>query len=389
MSATIYCGRGNHIPYADYMDLINLSFGFTTPETQFLGLLPKCYREQYRPQDQNYVVTEDGVLTAAVGAYDHEIVVCGRRLPCRGIGNVAVHPDHRSKGYMKLAMNKSLEDMISDGIVLSTLGGRRQRYQYFGYDKAGTLYQFSISLDNIRHTFGNFDAPYTVRIVTDPADSVIDEILKITEDRPFNPIRARETYLDIANTWKAKLLAFADPTDGDRFMGYCIMDGGNSMSELRLAEGADLMKVIRSVFVLLDSGFTVNLPAYQAEYVAALSPIAEGSAIHASMMFNVLNYEAAVEAFMALKLTYASIPDGSVTLRIHGYAGDETLRITVKEGKHTVESLPATEAFDLELTHLQATELLFAPVSGFRETRSPLLRAWFPLPIWMYRADEV
>ena len=294
MSATIYCGRGNHIPYADYMDLINLSFGFTTPETQFLGLLPKCYREEYRPQDQNYVVTEDGVLTAAVGAYDHEITVCGRRLPCRGIGNVAVHPDHRSKGYMKLAMNKSLEDMISDGIVLSTLGGRRQRYQYFGYDKAGTLYQFSISRDNIRHTFGNFDAPYTVRIVTDPADSVIDEILKITEDRPFSPIRARETYLDIANTWKAKLLAFADPTDGDRFMGYCIMDGGNSMSELRLAEGADLMKVIRSVFVLLDSGFTVNLPAYQAEYVAALSPIAEGSAIHASMMFNVLNYEAAV-----------------------------------------------------------------------------------------------
>ena len=389
MAPNIYCGRGNHIPYADYMDLINLSFSFFPPETQFLGLLPKCYREQYRPQDQNYVVTEDGVLTAAVGAYDHEIVVCGRRLPCRGIGNVAVHPDHRSKGYMKLAMNKSLEDMISDGIVLSTLGGRRQRYQYFGYDKAGPLYQFSISRDNIRHTFGNFDPPYTIREVIDPADPVIDEIMAITEGQPFVPVRPRETYLDIANTWKAKLLVFADPAKDGRFAGYCIMDGGKSMSELRLAEGADLMNVIRTVYALLDSSYTVNVPAYQSEFIAALSPIAEGTAIHSSMMFNILNYAAAVEAFMALKLTYAELPDGCITLRIHGFAGDETLRITVKEGKHTVETLDASAPADCELTHLQATELLFAPVSGRRETMAPLLRAWFPLPAWMYHADEV
>ena len=389
MSANIYCGRGNHIPYADYMDLINLSFGFTTPETQFLGLLPKCYRERYRPQDQNYVVTEDGVLTAAVGAYDHEIVVCGRHLPCRGIGNVAVHPDHRSKGYMKLAMNKSLEDMISDGIVLSTLGGRRQRYQYFGYDKAGTLYQFSISRDNIRHTFGNFDAPYALREVTDPADPVIREIMKLTETAPYAPVRAHETYLDISNTWKAKLICVTDPSADDRFVGYCIMDGGNTLSEVRLVEGGEIMSLIRSVFAYLNCGFSVNLPAYQSEYITALSPIAEGSAIHASMMFNILNYTAAIEAFMALKLTNATLPDGTATLRIHGFAGDETIRITVKDGKHTVESVHADTAVDLELNHLQATEILFAPVSGQRETLSPLLRAWFPLPIWMYRADEV
>ena len=389
MEKNVYCGRGNHIPYADYMDLINLTFGFTSPETQFLGLLPKLYREEYRPQDQNYVVTEDGVLTAAVGAFDHEIIVCGRRLPCRGIGNVAVHPDHRSKGHMKLAMNKSLEDMIADGIVLSTLGGRRQRYQYFGFDKAGTLYRFSISRDNIRHTFGNFDAPYAIREVTDPADPVIGEIIQLTETSPYTPVRSPETYLDIAHTWKARLLVFADPSEGDRFVGYCIMDGDNTLSEVRLTEDGDIMSLIRTVFAYLDGGFSVSLPAYQSKYVSALTPIAEGSAVHPSMMYNILNYAAAVEAFMALKLTYAPLPDGQVTLLIRGYAGDETIRITVEEGKHTVESLPAGTAADMELSHLQAIEVLFAPVSGIRETLSPLMRAWFPLPAWMYRADEV
>jgi hypothetical protein len=38
---------------------------------------------------------------------------------------------------MQIAMKKALGDMVSDGIVLSTLAGHRQRYQYFGYEKSG------------------------------------------------------------------------------------------------------------------------------------------------------------------------------------------------------------------------------------------------------------
>ena len=388
MEKKLYCGRGNAVPYDELMSVLNTSFGFLTPVTEFLGLLPKLYREQYRPQDQNWVVTEDGVLAAAIGAYDHEIIVCGRRLPCRGIGNVAVHPDYRKKGYMKTAMNQAIADMVSDGIVLSTLGGRRQRYQYFGYDKAGPAYQFSISRDNIRHTYGDTPAPFAVRRVTDPTDPAIDEIIRLTEGSRYIPIRDRANYLDIANTWKAHLLVLTDPADSDRFVGYCICDGG-SLSELRVARNEDFMGLVRSVFACLDKGFTVTLPAFETELVRAISLIAEGLSVYPSMMYNILNYAATIEAFMALKLTYTTLPDGEMTLFIHGHVGDEHIRITVKDGKHTV--LPVTEdtAADMELTHLEATELLFGCISSARETASELARLWFPLPLWMYRADEV
>ena len=388
MDKSIYCGRGNAVPYDELMSVLNTAFGFFTPETEFLGLLPKLYREQYRPQDQNWVVTEDGVLTAAIGAYDHEIVVCGRRLPCRGIGNVAVHPDHRRKGYMKLAMNQAISDMVQDGIVLSTLGGRRQRYQYFGYDKAGPAYHFSISRDNIHHTYGDAPAPFAVREVTDPADPVIDEILALTEQGRFIPVRNRATYLDIANTWKARLLVLTDPAEDNRFVGYCICDGG-ALSELRVVRNEDFMGLVRSVFACLDKGFTVYIPSYETEQIKAISLIAEGIAIHPSMMYLILNYTATIEAFMALKLTYTTLPDGELTLLIHGHAGDERIRIAVKEGKHTVERIHEETPVDLELGHLEATELLFGCISATRETASALIRAWFPLPLWMYRADEV
>ncbi len=386
MSKKIYCGRGTQVPYADYMDLINVSFGFTTPETQFLGLLPKLYKEECRPQDQNYVVIEDGVLTTAVGAYDHAIAVCGRRLPCRGIGNVAVHPDHRSKGYMKDAMIASLQDMIRDGIVLSTLGGRRQRYLYFGYDKAGSTFNFHISRDNLRHVFGDLSAPYTVREVTDPADPIIDSILALNGASPVDPLRPRDRYLDIANSWKARLLVILD---GERFVGYCISVGDSTVTEIHVVSDDEFMPAIRSIFALKGDGFSVNLSAHQISYRRDLSPIAEGMSLGPSMHFNILNYKAAVDAFLALKLTYEALPEGAVSLLIHGYAGDERIRVSVKGGEGSVESIDAAAPVDYELTHPEAISFLFSPFSPLREAAGDLCKLWFPLPICMFHADEV
>lgn len=387
MNDTIYCGRGNHIPYNDYMDLINLSFGFSTPETQFLGLLPKLYREEYRPQDQNYVVTENGVLTAAVGAYNHVVIVCGHRLPCRGIGNVAVHPDHRSKGYMKAAMIASLEDMKKDGIVISTLGGRRQRYLYFGYDKAAPLYSYSITRDNIRHVFGDFNSPYTVKEILDPKDPLIDSILELNQHYPVIPVRSRDRYLDIANSWKAKLMVFMD---GNRFAGYCILDGGDSfVSEIQTTKEDDFLPTIHSLFAYLDKGFSIHLLPHQISYRRDLTPIAEGMSLAHAMHFNVLNYSRVIEAFLELQLSYVPIPDGEVTLLIHGYAGDERIRITVKGGKSIVTNIDDTVSVDYELSHAEALSFLFSPISPIRETSKDLCKLWFPLPLCMLRADEV
>ncbi len=389
MSATIYCGRGNHISYADYMDLINISFGFTAPETQFLGLLPKLYREERRPQDSNYVVTENGVLTAAVGAYDHEIVVCGHRLPCRGIGNVAVHPDHRGKGYMKDAMNAALRDMVSDGIALSSLGGRRQRYQYFGYDKAGPLYTFSLSQDNIRHIYGTLTPPFEAEFVTDPAAPVIAEIVSLNQRNAFVPIRPVADYLDIATTWHARLITVNDPAEGGRFVGYCILEGENSLSEVQTVRPEDFMGLLRTVSGVLGMGITVRLPAHEVAYISAITPIAEGFSLGCSMQYNILNYRAVTEAFLTLKLTYAHLPEGEVTYLIHGYGGDERITVSVKNGVGAVTYADDCTPLSRELSHFEAISLLFAPVSPLRESGTETERLWFPLPLTMQHADEV
>ena len=386
MNENVYCGKGTHVPHADFMDFIDMVFGFTTDEQKFIGLLPKLYREYRRPQDSNYVVTEDGVIKAAIGAYDHEITVCGVKLPCRGIGNVAVHPDTRGKGYMKATMNAALEDMIRDGIALSTLGGRRQRYQYFSYDKAGPCYTYSVARDNIRHTYGTLDAPYAVKVIEDASDPLIEGIMAIAEQAPFVPTRAREDFLDIAHTWRCRLLAFLD---GDRLAGYCIMDQGTGIHEIRAACDDDFMGLIRSASAFVEKGISVALPAFDAAYIQAIDPMAEHVSLSASMSYTVLNYRLVLEAFLKLKLTFANLTDGTVTLLIHGYAGDERVRLTVKDSVPVVTEVSDEVPVDHEFTHMEALNVLFAPISPRRNDMNALMREWFPLPIWMYRADEV
>ncbi len=383
------CTRGYDVAYDDLMSLIDLTFGFQTPETQFLGLLPKCYKPAYRPQDSNYVVITDGKPVAAVGAYDHEVIIAGYRIPCRGIGNVAVHPEHRGLGYMKLTMETALDDMVKDGIALSTLGGRRQRYQYFSYDKCGICHNFSIRADNIRHTYGTLDAPLSARAVTDAADPVLDEIKALSDVGLFAPVRTREKFLDIAVNWHATLYAVSDPADG-RFVGYAIVEPDDLITEVRVSKSADFMPLLRTLFATLGQGrMTLRLPDHETEALAAIAPIAEGMTTGCSMSYTVLNYALILQATLDLKATYARLADGHMTLLIHGRAGDECLAVTVKDNHPIVEVLPLGAKQDVEWSHLDAMNILFAPFSPLRHACGELPQGWLPLPIWMYRADEV
>ena len=66
---------------------------------------------------------------------------------------MAAHPRDQGKGYMKALMSRALEACIASGADFSFLSGRRQRYGYFSYEKAGTVITASIDERNLRHCF--------------------------------------------------------------------------------------------------------------------------------------------------------------------------------------------------------------------------------------------
>ncbi len=133
MSETVY-GRGTYEQFNEYLDLIDLVFGYTNTVNQFRNLLPKLYKPELNPAYNSFNAYQNGKMVAAIGSFPLSTQVMDVTLKGMGIGNVAVHPDHRGEGHMKVALNMSIEDMIAQGIDFSCLGGQRQRYNYFSYD---------------------------------------------------------------------------------------------------------------------------------------------------------------------------------------------------------------------------------------------------------------
>ena len=104
-------------------------------------------------------------------------------------------------------------------------------------------------------------------------------------------------------------------------------------------------------------------------------------------MFTILCYRRVIEACLKLKATYSTLANGTVTVLVHGHAGDENLEITVDNGNVSVTA--TDKAADVELTHLQALAYFFAPECYLRAAAPAAIQSWFPAPLWGYSADAV
>ena len=378
----LYLGRGNSEQFDEYMDFINYVFGFNGNENDFKKLLPKLYREDLNPAGNSYIAMENGKMKAAIGAFPGEVEVCGMKLRHVGIGNVAVHPYSRSKGYMKKLLHMAVDDMVKEGIDFSALGGHRQRYNYFSYEKAGLKYIFGVDSKNIRHVFGDKKPPFQVEEVTKEDKAALDVIEKISSSKSYNSFRKKEELYNILCNWQHKPYIFKD---GENIIGYCIV-GGDSVTEILTIKNEDFLGAAWSL-VAMKHSVSFAIPEFQSSYIDDLDTIANGGSVQHSAMFTVLCYKREIEAFLCLKAEYTQLPEGEFTVLIHGRGGDETLLIAVKDGNITVEETDAMP--EMELEHLEAMRFFFALVCEKRRKMPHYIQCWFPLPLWEYSADAV
>lgn len=390
-SANIYIGRGYGRDHQDFVDFINYVFGFNGDGSDFIKLLPKLYKPENNPCENNHVVMENGKFKAAVGVFPSVTKVCGYDIICHGIGNVAVHPYSRSKGYMRKLMQISMDEMISDGADISALGGRRQRYGYYSFEHSGRMYHFDIDGGNIQHCFGDSEISkkMTARKISRNDEKKLADIKKLSDSKILHPLRGEGAHLyDIMTSWRAGVWVFYE-NESEKLAGYAIVNG-NSITELILADENDFYDIIRTY--MRDAGkwdISITIPPFQPEFIKLAQKIAEDYSTDDSEMYTVLNYKKVCEAFLKLRNTYNPLADGELTLFIHGYAKDEKLRFKVSGGEVSVSDASDVSEFDVELTHSEAMAMLFGNISIERENLSPIPKSWLPLPLFHYNADHV
>ena len=143
--------------YDEIVEFANFVFSYAHCPHEFKPMIPKAYGENPLMWPEHFVARENGRIRALVGFETFSQRIAGETLKIGYIGTVSVHPYSRSKGYMKKLMAMAHEYARENGYDLLSLGGQRQRYEYFGYASGGTVRNFTITSTNIRHALSDVD----------------------------------------------------------------------------------------------------------------------------------------------------------------------------------------------------------------------------------------
>ncbi|MDR1046755.1 MAG: GNAT family N-acetyltransferase [Treponema sp.] len=379
--------------YEEVIDAANYVFSHDHRPTDFPALLPKLYKREYFMDAAHYLCREDGKIKAAVGAYPLEMKLCGTSLRGRGIGMVFVHPYSRSKGYMRELMNRALEDMRKDGMVFSCLDGRRQRYEYFGFSPAGTVFSFECNSFNTHHTLGkNFVPSLTPRRLCPKDSSLIEEIRFMHEAKPEKGagfVRRTDRFFDVLVSWENSVYAVLE---GEKFSGYLIYnEKENLISEVNLKDSGRMAETIDLCLKSCPPGKAVKVISHphETEKLKALSRFAESVSMERAYSFNIFNYRSFLDAFVKLQCSLRLVEDGAFVFEIEN---GERLCVRVSGGKAAVHEASPSETAGFKFGTLAATEFFFSPVTPYTSSLiagNSFLRSLLPLPLFFESADGV
>lgn len=387
MSEYIHMRRGDCEKRKEVLELLDTSFSFKMQDFSFEKLLPKLYKEEYKPAENNIVLDVNGEMRAAVGLYYNNITVCGETLKAGGIGNVACHPDYRENGYMRFCMAYCLDEMKQNMTDFAFLSGARQRYERYSFEPAGIRYRFFFNKNNVTRKHGkDKKSLFTAKLIKENDSEILSRIADIYSLREYKAERPKEKMYDILVSWQCKPYAVFG---GDIFKGWFVLEpDGKKVTELFCENDGDIEETV--ICALETSGeneISFDVPPFEKELMKYLAENCEYYEINNPDQYTIFSYENVIRAFLKLKSTYQTLSDGECVLLIEGLKLPEQIKITVRDNEVTVSE--TDEKPDMALNHREAMMLVGSLYSEKRNKLKGECASWFPLPLFTYEQDNV
>lgn len=354
----------------DILDFINYVFSQNHHPHDFKSIMPKSYSDKAKDLGAvHHIIRQDGKIKALIANRIVEVAVCGKTLRYGFIGNVSVHPYSRGNGYMKELMKKVIEDAEKRDIDVLVLSGQRQRYGYFGFEPVGTVRQFVVNKDNIRHSMKQVDTNSISFLPLEKASKEdIHKAKKLYERSVFHTVREENEFSLILKTWDAS--CYVVHINGI-MAGYCYGPFG----EIVLENESDFPRILKALFEKEGvEETTISLSPHCGERIAYLSQLCEYSTIRPFEQIKVLNRIRTLDALFALKSTYSFLADGMRTIQID----NETIRISVNGGIPQVEQTDTCPQDVLKFDENEALRAIFGLDSLLNGSAFP--HGWVPLP---------
>lgn len=370
------------------LDFINMVFSMAHKPHDFRKLLPKLYQKGQEEKSIHYLALEDNEIQACVCVLPITLCCGKNKITCATVGSVSVHPYSRGKGYMRTLMHMAIEDMKKNHISMSSLSGRRNRYQYYGYEKGGFFFEYRFTQDNFRHCREHFPK----RIVSlckieTPENKLLPQIQNFQKKHTLFSQRNAQDFLIITKSWNAKLYAIMEH---QICKGYTVLLG-NQIVEIYLSENELLFAALESCLKeCTTENLYLRVAPYDSSLLQGIAPLYESFTLSFDDNYMIFDYPKVLEFFLKVKANYIPLDSGCLNLSIKGKG---CFNIQVKDGIPSVtlsEDYSTDQTSILELSPLDSISVLFSSNPQFllKGSRFPLEYNWFPLPLALSPLDK-
>ena len=303
--------------FEEALDVLNLAFG-KAPPRDFEAILPALYRRGEEEMSWNFGLRENGRIRAIVGLFPLAYRWGGETLRVAGIGGVSCHPHARGRGYMQQLMAHCVEIAPVEGFHLSWLGGQRQRYGYFGYEKCGVYYRLTLSQTNVRHAFGDADFGIDFFPLECEDRTHLQGVIGLHDAQPFRGVRAPHRFYNLLLSWGHRPYV-ARSRDG-RMIGYLVAQADRTgVTELLAVNEGEPELEIAAAWVQRYGNTSFELPPWS-RLLPKLAQLSEGVSASSSGNWQIFDWAATLDALLKTRAALGA-PDGR-----RGRRGDCGLR---------------------------------------------------------------
>lgn len=370
--------------YDEWLAVINRVF--TIQNKRYMDFeveLPKmCVRDDEH-LGKHFAVKKNGKIVSALGVYPLPMNVAGEEILFSTMGNVVTVPEEEGNGYMTQLLDVAMKELAELGIDASRLCGDRMRYNRYGYEYAGFLYNFEILKTHLVRKFKDFQSDISFVKVNEDDKALLAEMQKSYNLEKSRVIRGGDWgFYKTLCAWK-NVPYTAVKADGS-VVGYLSVNEDNTEIAEIAALSNDFYREILTKWIISEGAdsIKIGLMPHMTSQIRFVSEICQECNVTNPSMFKIMNWEKVVNAFFKLKAEYTTVPDGELVVEIENYG-----KLLLESKGNKPSCVRTDRVADIKVSHLQATRLIFGtyPEKSVADFSHPFL----PLPLSWNSQDRV
>ncbi len=392
--------RGTKKDRDERIDFANMVFSMSSASTDFEQLLPKAFAREKDELALHHLIKEDGKIQALIDVLPITLCIEEIRLQAGYIGTVSVHPRARGRGHMITLMQKAEEQARAEGRDLLILDGNRQRYQHYGFEKAGLKYCFNLTQDSVRHgceAYRQEQKPEDYRFVLweeEENDSEwIDTAFSLYQKKNATA-RIREDFFTCLQSWEADTYAVLRE---DVCIGYLNVSADErNIFEYELSDIRELPFVLRAFMEEIGSEeLGIHAAGDEPVKIDLLDIIADYYTLNTSHQIKILNYEHVLRFFLQWRLAAyedkTMMQEGSFVIGVYAQGEDSrNYLLSYQQGKTAVvltKDAPNVVFEEKELVKTLTTGYYYHALQKEQSGLRAAPQGWFPFPFFLPEAD--